>query len=63
MDIIPVILVVVCTEGYQCKPREYPMPNWEVCLQSAEQGSRMPFSVPAVKQEFLVSAVCVGREK
>lgn len=62
---IPALIVIICTDGYNCEYVErqaYPMPNWQVCLEAAKNISisDQPYIVNGerYKQEFHVAAFC-----
>jgi len=64
MNLVPTLLLIVCTEGYFCSPtapQEYPMPDWATCLEAAHSGTVGPNLAYADTQEFAFAAFCVGK--
>ena len=46
---IPALILLVCTEGYNCSRPEreiYPMPDWDTCFRAAQSATFNP--VPQV---------------
>mgnify|MGYP001018280518 FL=1 len=69
MELMPFLLILVCTDGYHCGKHDgymYPMPGWETCLSAASGAafSPVPETLSTGKRyelSFVVSAVCVGK--